>query len=78
MSSKRATARTVGRIARELNEPIHRVDYAIRTRGIEPEFTAGHLRVFSEDAVERIAEILREIDRQRADREMAGRQGAIR
>jgi hypothetical protein len=78
MSSQRAPARTIGRIARELNEPIHRVDYAIRTRGIEPEFTAGHLRVFSEDAAERIAEILLEIDSHRSRRAASARQEVAR
>jgi hypothetical protein len=29
-------ALTVGAIASELREPIHRIQYAIKTRGIEP------------------------------------------
>ena len=60
---------TVGAIARELGEPIHRVEYAIRTRGIEPEAIAGHIRVFPPDAIERVADILRGIDREAAHRQ---------
>jgi hypothetical protein len=49
-----------------LGEPIHRVQYAIRTRGIEPECLAGNIRVFGDGTVEQVAAILSEIDRQRA------------
>jgi hypothetical protein len=63
---KPVRARTIGAIASELNEPIHRVQYAIRTRGIEPESVAGHIRIFPPDTVDRLADILREIDRQAA------------
>jgi hypothetical protein len=66
------SALTVGAIARELNEPIHRVQYAIRTRGIEPELIAGNLRIFPPEAVEQIAEILRDINSQQ-DRDCAAR-----
>jgi hypothetical protein len=61
----RAVALTIGAIARELGEPIHRVQYAIRTRGIEPECVAGNIRVFGDDAIERVAGILHEINGQR-------------
>jgi hypothetical protein len=61
----RALALTIGAIARELGEPIHRVQYAIRTRGIEPECLAGNIRVFGDDTIERVAGILNEIDGQR-------------
>jgi hypothetical protein len=57
-------APTIGAIARELGEPVHRVQYAVKTRGIEPEYMAGNLRVFGLDAVDRIADVLRQIDRQ--------------
>jgi hypothetical protein len=59
-------ALTTGAIARELDEPIHRVQYAIRTRAIEAEAMAGHIRVFPPETVERVAGILRDIDRQAA------------
>jgi hypothetical protein len=64
----RRTAWTVGAIARDLGEDIHRVEYAIRTRAIEPEAMAGHIRVFPPETVERVADILRDIDRQAARR----------
>jgi hypothetical protein len=60
---------TVGAIAQELSEPIHRVQYAIKSRGIEPEALAGNIRVFAPAVIERVAEILREIDRQAARRQ---------
>ncbi len=63
------TALTVGEIARQLNEPVHRVQYAIKTRGIEPEAVAGNLRIFPPEAVEQVAAILRDIDRQAARRQ---------
>jgi hypothetical protein len=64
----RERALTLGAIARTLDEPHHRVAYAIRTRHIEPEAVAGHIRVFGEETIERVAEILRDIDRQAARR----------
>jgi hypothetical protein len=64
MPTRRAL--TVGQIADQLNEPIWRVQYILKTRNIEPEAVAGHIRVFPSEAVEQVAEILREIDRQAA------------
>jgi hypothetical protein len=68
-------ALTIGAIASELNEPVHRVQYAIKTRGIEPTSVAGRVRVFSPESAERLADILREIDRQ-TDKSQGG--GACR
>ncbi len=70
--SPRKSALTIGAIARELGEPVHRVQYAVRTRGIEPESVAGNLRIFPPETVERVAEILREIDRQAVRRQGGG------
>lgn len=53
---------TVGTIAERLREPIHRVEYVIRTRDIRPEAWAGNCRVFSEASVARIAAELQRID----------------
>jgi hypothetical protein len=50
---------------RRLNEPIHRAEYAIRTREIEPVALAGNARIFDEDSIERIADALRGIDARR-------------
>jgi hypothetical protein len=60
------SALTIGAIARELGEPIHRIQYAVKTRGIKPAAVAGHIRVFAPETVERVADILRDIDRQQA------------
>jgi ribosomal protein L19E len=65
VSTHRDVAPTIGAIARKLGEPIHRVEYAVRTRRIEPECLAGNIRVFAPDAVDRVADALREIDRQK-------------
>jgi hypothetical protein len=62
------SALTIGAIARELGEPIHRVQYAVKTRGIKPEAIAGQIRVFPPETVDRVADILREIDCQQARR----------
>jgi hypothetical protein len=55
-----------------LGEPIHRVQYAIRTRGVEPEALAGYIRVFPPETIERVAAILRDIDRQAGRRQGGG------
>lgn len=56
---------TVGEIARRSRAPIHRVEYVIRSRRIQPAGRAGNCRVFSEAAVDRIASELRRIDAER-------------
>lgn len=53
---------TVGEIARQLGEPLHRIEYVIRARRIRPESRAGNSRVFSDAAVNRIASEIRRID----------------
>ena len=68
----RRSALTIGAIARGLGEPIHRVQYAVKTRGIEPESVAGNLRIFPPESLEHIAEILRGIDHQAARRQGGG------
>lgn len=57
---------TVGEIARRLNEPIHRIEYVIRSRSIQPVSVAGNARVFAESDVQFIASEVRRMD---ADRE---------
>jgi hypothetical protein len=64
-------ALTIGAIARELGEPVHRVQYVVKTRAIEPEAMAGNLRIFPPEAVERVADILRAIDYE-TDRRVGG------
>lgn len=54
---------TVGRIARHLQEPIHRIEYVLTTRrGIEPAARAGRLRLFNSAQVEQIRRAIAEID----------------
>jgi hypothetical protein len=52
---------TVGEIARRLSQPVHRIEYVLRTRAIEPTGRAGGCRVFSEADFGRIREVLAEI-----------------
>lgn len=56
---------SLGEIARSLNEPLHRVDYVVRTRNIEPLIVAGGRNFYSEASVQRIKSELRRIDQQR-------------
>jgi hypothetical protein len=56
---------TVGQIAQRLNEPLHRVEYAIKSRGIKPVTIGGNARIFDEQHVERIAAALLEMDSRR-------------
>lgn len=49
---------TVGKIAADLGEPLHRVAYAIRSRGIRPSAHAGRLRLYDRAAVARIRQAL--------------------
>jgi hypothetical protein len=65
MANRTATAPTIGSIARQLSAPIHRVEYVIKSRHIQPVSRAGSLRIFDEDAVERVAVAIREIDARR-------------
>lgn len=58
-------ATTTGEICRRLGEPLHRVQYIISSRGIEPTARAGNLRLFSETDVTRIAAELQAIDSER-------------
>jgi hypothetical protein len=55
-------APTVGEIAKRLAEPLHRVEYVIRSRCIQPATRAGNVRIFTEPDVALIAHELRLID----------------
>lgn len=65
MSTSVPIAPTVGEIARRLQAPLHRVEYVIRSRSIQPASRAGNARVFSEADVDHIAGELRRIDEER-------------
>ena len=57
---------TVGEIARRLGQPLHRVEYVIRSRNILPAGWAGHARVFRDADLMRVASELERIERERA------------
>ena len=52
---------TVGEVASRLGVPLHRVDYAIRSRRIVATVTAGGRRLYGEDAVAAISKVLGQI-----------------
>jgi predicted transcriptional regulator len=56
---------TVGAIARETGQPLHRVRYALETYRIEPVQRAGILRLFSRDDLPRIKSALARIAERR-------------
>jgi len=53
---------SVGEIARRLGHPVHRIEWVIRSRGIQPVSRCGHIRIFSDAAVRFIEEELACID----------------
>ncbi|MCA9108574.1 MAG: hypothetical protein KDA52_01400 [Planctomycetaceae bacterium] len=58
-------ALTTGEIARQLDAPVHRVEYVIRSRNIQPIERAGCLRIFALADLEYIADELRRMDEDR-------------
>lgn len=57
---------TVGWIAAALGVPVHRVNYILRTRRIEPTATAGGTRLFDQAAVARVRHEINRLDARRA------------
>jgi DNA-binding transcriptional MerR regulator len=47
---------TIGQISKREAIAIHKLDYAIRTRGIAPDGTAGRYRMYGPEGVLRILE----------------------
>jgi hypothetical protein len=63
MDTNTPKVRTAGSIARELNEPLHRVAYILNTRShIRPMCRAGRLRVYDCVAVAQVRHELNAID----------------
>lgn len=60
MSSEKLS--TTGEIAQRYGVPLHRIEYLVKARGIEPTARAGHIRVFSEADVGRIGKELDRVD----------------
>ena len=59
--------RTAGVLAKHLGQPLHRVQYVLRTRRhIRPAAYAGRLRLYDREAVARIRHELNAIDARRA------------
>lgn len=57
---------TIGEIARRLDQPLHRVEYVLRSRNVVPAGWAGNARVFGEADVTFLATELRRIDDERS------------
>lgn len=64
MTEKVSCALTVGEIARQTNQPVHRIEYIIRSRNIQPNQRAGNARVFSKSDFEFIASEIKRIDKE--------------
>lgn len=56
---------TVGEIARRLGTKVHRVEYVIKSRKVQPIGWAGHARVFSKASFTHIESELRRMDADR-------------
>jgi hypothetical protein len=57
---------TIGGIAAALEEPLHRIEYVLRTRRhLEPAALAGHVRLFRAETIDLVAAELRAIDAKR-------------
>ena len=56
---------TVGEIARRSQTKVHRVEYIIRSRNIQPLGWAGHARVFSDASYTHIENEIRRMDAER-------------
>lgn len=66
-STSTTTLPPVGEIAHRLGEALHRIEYVIRSRNIQPASRAGHVRIFAEADVAHIADELRLIDARQQD-----------
>ena len=49
---------TVGQISKRLGVEIHKVQYMIKSRGVEPAAKAGNAHIYTEDQVTHLAELL--------------------
>ena len=62
---------TLGEVVRELEEPLHRVEYVIRLRGIKPLATLSNVRVFVIGDDVSVAAALRDIKAHRQSVDLA-------
>jgi hypothetical protein len=66
MTAQIPNSLTIGEIARRLDQPIHRVEYVLRSRNVAPAGWAGNARVSVEADVAYLAAELRRIDDERS------------
>lgn len=62
--------RTPGVLAERLGVPLHRIQYLLRARNIEPTARAGRLRLYDRYALEMLRRELAAIDARRLDVEV--------
>jgi len=60
--------RTIGDLAEEVGIGVARADYIVRTRGITHSARAGSLRLFNDDAVQRVRVEVRLMDARKGAR----------
>ncbi len=65
MTSQIPILLTIGEISRRLDQPIHRVEYVLRSRNVAPAGWAGNARVYVEADVTFLTAELRRIDDER-------------
>jgi len=64
---------SVGEAARRINQPIHRVEYFIASKGIPPTQRAGGRRLYDDAQVSRISAEIQASERRQAERRRSGR-----
>jgi hypothetical protein len=63
MTTETVKLNTVGVLAQKLNQPVHRIQYLLRTRPhIKPAARAGRSRLYREQAVAQLRHELNSID----------------
>ena len=70
MSQDVPVALTIGEVARQLQVPLHRAEYLVRSRGIQPVARAGNARLFSESDVRQLRS---ELNQTEPDRSLVSR-----
>ncbi|MFG0243211.1 MAG: hypothetical protein ACF8R9_10550 [Phycisphaerales bacterium JB054] len=58
---------TIGVIAQRVKQPLHRVEYFLRSNAVRPIGRAGNARVFDEGVVEQVRAALSPTDSKRGD-----------
>jgi len=59
------TIHCVGSLSKVYRVPVHRIEYIIRTRGIQPAGMAGNVRLFDEPAARRVGSELERIEQEK-------------